>query len=59
MRADVRCPKCGELCYKAYRATKHGDFIGCNNCVTELFAASDADANPGDYGLPDDDEEEN
>lgn len=47
----IRCPKCGELCRKVYRTAKHGDFIGCDACVSELYAVADADANPEEYGL--------
>lgn len=47
----IRCPKCGELCRKVYRTAKHGDFIGCDVCVSELDAVADADANPKEYGL--------
>lgn len=44
----TRCPVCGELCRKVYRNARYGDFIGCNECVSELDADADADANPAD-----------
>ena len=52
------CPKCGELCEIIYRSNRYGDIVGCDKCIDELEAAQDADANPGDYGLPEPDEEE-
>lgn len=54
----TRCPVCGELCRKVYRKARYFEIVGCEHCLIELGADEDADTRPGDYGLPDDNEEE-
>ena len=52
--ADVpntpKCPICGENCRYIYRKSRYGDIIGCEQCICEVEANADADANPQDYG---------
>lgn len=56
----VRCPVCGEPCRKIYRKMRYFDIVGCEHCLIELDSDSDSSIHPGDYGLPEpDDEEEN
>lgn len=55
----IRCPVCGELCRKTYRKARYFEIIGCEHCLIELDADEDASVHPGDYGLPDDEEEIN
>ena len=50
-RQEIRCPKCGEVCGVIYRSNRYADIVGCDNCVYELDAVADADANPEEYGL--------
>lgn len=45
----VKCPVCGENCRYLYRKVRCGDVIGCEQCIYEVEAAADADANPQDY----------
>lgn len=52
------CPVCGDICHTIYRQGRHSEIVGCDKCVYAVNAALDAEEQPGDYGLPDPDEEE-
>ena len=34
---EPRCPECGKVCERLYR-NHLLDIVGCDNCITELFA---------------------